>query len=155
MHSRSTCSIGCPKPRSTPSDKAATSSASRTFALVVGVAVAAVIFGTIRRPLHRDEAEVQSVGFATSTAQARAPWQFSSSGRGGGVRSSGAGSSCCSCRRPRSWRLGLPQVFVSPKFTPARALAQTTSQLERSPSRTIRRKDARAGEGPAAEPRLT
>src|SRR6476646_3437972 len=30
MHSRRTCSIGCPKPRSTPSDKAATSSASRT-----------------------------------------------------------------------------------------------------------------------------
>src|SRR5438477_9412911 len=66
MHSRSTCSIGCPKPRSTPSDKAATSSASRTFALVVGVVVAAVILGTIRRPLHRDEAEVQSVSFATS-----------------------------------------------------------------------------------------
>jgi hypothetical protein len=78
------------------------------------VAVAAVIFGTIRRPLHRDEAGVQSVGFATSTAQARAPRQFSSSGRGGGVRSSGAGSSCCSCRRPRSWRLGLPRCSSHP-----------------------------------------
>src|SRR5215469_16853754 len=30
MLSRRTCSIGCPKPRSTPSDSAATSSASRT-----------------------------------------------------------------------------------------------------------------------------
>src|SRR5947209_10613086 len=30
MHCRSTCSIGCPKPRSTPSESAATSSASRT-----------------------------------------------------------------------------------------------------------------------------
>src|SRR5580765_3262997 len=32
MHSRRTCSIGCPKPRSTPSESAATSSASRTSA---------------------------------------------------------------------------------------------------------------------------